>query len=136
MAVAVPAVLGALGVGTVVYKVRKGRPAPSPDKLATMSMRRSMNDYWRNRIPLSMTDQSTNRSDYQNFYHDYPRKFIDPVNHRPYWQVGDPGRPNGTIYNNPGLRQPPIWAADVPQMPMKRPARSKAARRKGTMPSY
>lgn len=68
MAVAVPAVLGALGVGAVAYKAKKGRPAPSPDKLATMSMRRSLNDYWRNRMPITMVDQSTNRSDYNNTY--------------------------------------------------------------------
>lgn len=132
----VPAVILGAGAGAVAVKIRKGRPQMTERAQASMTARRQLNDYWRNRVPESFTDESTNRSDYQNFYYDYPRKFVDPVTRKPYWQVGEPGRNNATIQNQPALRQRPIWATDEPMPPKKRPRGAKAAQRRGTVPTY
>ena len=135
MALVPLAVLGA-GAGAVGLKISKGKPQMRPRVRASISARRAINDYWRNRVPLSFTVETTNDSDYQNFYVDYPRRFLDPVTKRPYWSVPNPDRNNATIQNNPYIRTPSIWSTDNPDPPQKRPPGGKAPRRRGTMPTY
>lgn len=131
----IPAAIAGVGLGAVAIKIKKGPPQMSERRQASIAQTRAINDYWRNRVPDSFTVETTNNSDYQNFYYDYPRRFIDPVSRRPYWQVGDPGRPNATMQNNPGLRQRAVWNGG-PTEAKKRPAGGKAKQRKGTVPSY